>query len=62
MGNGGLRKSLLRFPKQPVFPHPHFIAEALLNRFCPFGYEDETGFHYGNPGYRIEGDGCRGVW
>lgn len=59
MGNGGLRKSLLRFPKRPLFRHLQIGADSVLHWFCPIGYEDETGFHFGEPGHRSE-DGGRG--
>jgi hypothetical protein len=27
----------------------------MLNRICPIGYEDETGFHYGEPATEARG-------
>jgi hypothetical protein len=58
--NGGLRKSLLRLHKRPLFAYPQMAVDAVLNRFCPIGYEDEAGFHYGRPGDRTE-DGRRSL-
>jgi hypothetical protein len=40
-----------------MFFPPQIVGQAALNKFCPVGYEDKTGFHYGKPGDRNEGDG-----
>lgn len=47
--NGGLRKSLLDLPKRTLFAHLRKAQDSILDRHVPFGYEDETGFHYGKP-------------
>jgi|GEM_PF-3369730 hypothetical protein len=49
-GNGGSRNSWLRSPKWLLLQYLRLVRDAILNKFCPFGYEDETGFHYGKPG------------
>jgi len=47
--NGGSRKALPRFLNRRLFPSLQTLGKAALDRFCPIGYEDKTGFHYGRP-------------
>jgi hypothetical protein len=45
--NGYLRIPLVHCPKLLPFRYLQSLREAILDRFLPIGYEDETGFHYG---------------
>jgi hypothetical protein len=51
--NGGSRKALPRFLNRRLFPSLQALGRAALDRFCPVGYEDETGFHYGRPAAKV---------
>jgi hypothetical protein len=54
---GVLKKFLLHLPKGPLFAYLQRIRDAVLKRLGPIGYEDETAFHYGEPGERSEDAG-----
>jgi hypothetical protein len=45
----GLKKLLLLFPNRALRHYLHAAFDAVLDRYCPMAYQDETGFHYGKP-------------